>query len=85
MARVRDDLRNDIHQTVDVTVGEEMDRQRQLLDWFWRLLQRWALTGLSLSMLLSSLGTSITNVALPGRGALMGVRVGRRGASALSL
>ena len=32
-----------------MTVREEMDRQRQLLDWFWRLLQRWALAGLWLS------------------------------------
>jgi DNA-binding winged helix-turn-helix (wHTH) protein/tetratricopeptide (TPR) repeat protein len=32
-----------------LTVGEEMDRQRQLLDWYWRLLQRWALAGLLLS------------------------------------
>ena len=33
-----------------LTVGEEMDRQRQLLDWYRRLLQRWALAGLWLSM-----------------------------------
>ena len=32
-----------------LTVGEEMDRQRQLLDWYWRLPQRWVLAGLWLS------------------------------------
>jgi tetratricopeptide (TPR) repeat protein len=30
-------------------VGEEMDREPQLLDWYWRLLQGWALAGLWLS------------------------------------
>jgi DNA-binding winged helix-turn-helix (wHTH) protein/tetratricopeptide (TPR) repeat protein len=30
-------------------VGEEMDRQPQLWDWYWRLLQRWTLAGLWLS------------------------------------
>jgi hypothetical protein len=32
-----------------LTVREETDRQPQLLDWYWRLLQRWALAGLWLS------------------------------------
>jgi len=32
-----------------LTVREEMDRQPQLLDWYWGLLQRWALAGLHLS------------------------------------
>jgi DNA-binding winged helix-turn-helix (wHTH) protein len=32
-----------------VAVGEEMGRQPALLDWYWRLLQRWALAGLWLS------------------------------------
>jgi tetratricopeptide (TPR) repeat protein len=32
-----------------LTVREEMDRQPQLLDWYWGLLQRWALAGLWLS------------------------------------
>jgi DNA-binding winged helix-turn-helix (wHTH) protein len=32
-----------------VAVGEEMGRQPALLDWYWRLLQRWALGGLWLS------------------------------------
>jgi hypothetical protein len=32
-----------------LTVREEIDRQPQLLDWYWRLLQRWALAGLWLS------------------------------------
>jgi DNA-binding winged helix-turn-helix (wHTH) protein len=32
-----------------LTVREEMDRQPQLLDWYWGLLQRWALAGLYLS------------------------------------
>jgi DNA-binding winged helix-turn-helix (wHTH) protein len=32
-----------------VAVGEEMTRQPALLDWYWRLLQRWALAGLWLS------------------------------------
>jgi tetratricopeptide (TPR) repeat protein len=32
-----------------LTVREEMDRQPQLLDWYWRLQQRWALAGLWLS------------------------------------
>jgi DNA-binding winged helix-turn-helix (wHTH) protein len=32
-----------------LTVDEEMDRQPQLVDWYWRLLQRWALAGLWLS------------------------------------
>jgi hypothetical protein len=31
------------------TAGEEMDRQPALLDWYWRLQQRWALAGLWLS------------------------------------
>jgi hypothetical protein len=30
-------------------VGEEMDRQPQLLDWYWRLLRGWTLAGLRLS------------------------------------
>ena len=32
-----------------LTVREEMDRNPQLLDWYWGLLQRWALAGLWLS------------------------------------
>jgi hypothetical protein len=32
-----------------LTVGEEMDREPQLLDWYWRLLQRWTLASLWLS------------------------------------
>jgi tetratricopeptide (TPR) repeat protein len=32
-----------------LTAREEMDRQPQLLDWYWGLLQRWALAGLWLS------------------------------------
>jgi hypothetical protein len=32
-----------------LTVRQEMDRQPQLLDWYWGLLQRWALAGLHLS------------------------------------
>ena len=32
-----------------LTVGEEMDRQPQLMDWYWRLLQHWTLAGLWLS------------------------------------
>jgi DNA-binding winged helix-turn-helix (wHTH) protein len=32
-----------------LTVREEMDRHPQLLDWYWGLLQRWALAGLWLS------------------------------------
>jgi DNA-binding winged helix-turn-helix (wHTH) protein len=32
-----------------LTVREELDRQPQLLDWYWGLLQRWALAGLWLS------------------------------------
>ena len=30
-------------------VAEEMDRRPQLLDWYWRLVKRWALAGLWLS------------------------------------
>jgi hypothetical protein len=32
-----------------LTAGEEMDRQPALLDWYWRLQQRWALAGLWLA------------------------------------
>ena len=32
-----------------VDAGEEMDRQPTLLDWYWRLQQRWALAGVWLS------------------------------------
>jgi tetratricopeptide (TPR) repeat protein len=32
-----------------LAAGEEMDRQPALLDWYWRLQQRWALAGLWLS------------------------------------
>ena len=32
-----------------LTVGEEMDRQPQLMDWYWRLLQHWTRAGLWLS------------------------------------
>ena len=32
-----------------LAAGEEMDRQPQLADWYWRLLQRWALAGLWMS------------------------------------
>jgi hypothetical protein len=31
------------------SVGEEMDRQPQLLDWYWRLLGRWTLAGVWVS------------------------------------